>query len=321
VGSRYAAALLAFLFTFFLRDALDPWLSDRDFIIFLPAIILTTFFAGLGAGTLTALLSGVAVWYFFTPPFYSFTPDVHGAVGLATFVFGSAVGITLVHLLRAMNVRVEAERDRALHAEATIAADLLDMKRLNQLSTRLVREGSDVNKCLDEVIETAIAITNADKGNVQLLDSDSGALTIAAQHGFEEPFLKFFACVRDDASACAAAMRSIERVIVEDVTTSAIFDGQLSKTVLIDAGVRAVVSTPLTSSARIVLGMISTHFASPHRPSERELHLVDLLARQTADYLERKHAEKLQETLAREVQHRSNNLIAVIQAIADRRFF
>ena len=40
---------------------------------------------------------------------------------------------------------------------------------------------------------------------------------------------------------------------------------------------------------------------------------MDLLARQTADYLERKHAEKIQKTLIGEIQHRSNNLLAIIQ--------
>ena len=48
---RYATALAAFLISFLLREALDPWLfSDCGFILFLPAIVLATFFAGLGPG-------------------------------------------------------------------------------------------------------------------------------------------------------------------------------------------------------------------------------------------------------------------------------
>jgi two-component sensor histidine kinase len=203
-------------------------------------------------------------------------------------------------------------------SETRIAADLSDMTRLNALSTRLVREGGAIDKCLNEVVETALAISCADKANVQLIEPSSGALTIAAQRGFEKPFLKFFEYVRDDPAACAAGMRSNERVIVEDVMLSEIFIGQPSLKVLLDAGVRAVISTPLTSSTGNLLGMVSTHFGRPHRPSERQLRLIDLLARQTADYLERKHAEETEGTLIREVQHRSNNLLAVIQAIAHR---
>ncbi|MGC1587153.1 MAG: PAS domain S-box protein, partial [Rhodomicrobium sp.] len=110
---RYAIALAAFVISFFLREALDPWLFDRGFSLFLAAIILTAYFAGLGPAILNALLSGVAAWYFFLPPFWSFRLNLDGAVGLATFVLGSAVGITLVHRLRITIARVEAERARA----------------------------------------------------------------------------------------------------------------------------------------------------------------------------------------------------------------
>jgi PAS domain S-box-containing protein len=205
-------------------------------------------------------------------------------------------------------------------AEAHIAADLRGMTLLNQLTNRLVREGGDFDRNLNAVVDTAIAVTGADKGNLQLLDPTTRVLTIAAQRGFEDSFLNFFASVRDDASACAAAMRSGERVVVEDVRESEIFNGQASKDVLIEAGVCAVTSTPLVAITGNLLGIISTHFVTPHRPSERELHLTDLLARQTADYLERKRTDEIEATLVREIQHRSNNLLAVIQTIATRSF-
>src|SRR5262245_42114005 len=142
------------------------------------------------------------------------------------------------------------------------------------------------------IVEAAISMTGANKGNLQTLDEETMALTIAAHRGFETPFLTFFSTVRHDGAAvCAQAMRSNERVIVEDITKSPLFAGQPSLGILLESGVRAIQSTPLISSAGALLGMISTHFNRPHRPSERELRLVDLLARLAADYLERKHVE------------------------------
>jgi signal transduction histidine kinase len=148
---------------------------------------------------------------------------------------------------------------------------------------------------------------------VQLFDPPSRSLIIAAQRGFDEPFLKCFASVGDDYSACATAMRMAERIIVEDVTQSEIFAGQPSLNVMLEAGARAVQSTPLVSSAGNLLGMISTHFGVPHRPGERELRLMDLLARQAADYLERKRAEEkiarllTEEHAAREVAEQATH--------------
>jgi PAS domain S-box-containing protein len=177
------------------------------------------------------------------------------------------------------------------------AADLKAMRRLNEVGTRCAKDRNDVAGCLDEILNVAIEITDADKGNIQLLDSNSGMLSLVAQSGFEEPFLEFFASVASGSSTCGVVMKSYQRVIVEDITDCEIYDGKPSLEMMIDAGVRAVQSVPLISSSGSLLGVISTHFASPHRPSEQELRLMDLLARQTADYLERIRVEEEREQL------------------------
>jgi signal transduction histidine kinase/CheY-like chemotaxis protein len=203
--------------------------------------------------------------------------------------------------------------------EQRIAEDMRAMALLQEVGNRCLRTGDDFKECLDSILKAALELSRADKGTIQLLDPQSDALGIAAQRGFEEPFLKFFAQVRPgEMSAASVAMKRAERVVVEDVASSEIFAGRPSREVVLAAGARALYSTPLISSAGKTMGMISVHFAAPHRPSERELRFMDLLARQAGDYLDRKRAEELAKTLVREVQHRSNNLLAVIQSIAKR---
>ena len=177
------------------------------------------------------------------------------------------------------------------------AADLKAMRRLNEIGAHCAKQGNDVAACLSEILNVAVEISGADKGNIQLFDSQSCQLKIAAHHGFDEPFLDFFANVTGGNSSCGVAMQSHERVVVEDITESDIFEGKPELASLLEAGVRAVQSMPLVSSTGNLLGMVSTHFAEPHRPSEQELRLMDLLARQTADYLERKRVEEEREQL------------------------
>src|SRR6516164_9210478 len=204
-------------------------------------------------------------------------------------------------------------------AAVTVRAELENMRRLNELSTLLMREENKFETCGDEITRTAIAISGADKGSLQLFDETSGTLRIIAQQGFQERFLKFFEDVDDHvAASCGTAMATNEQVIVDDVLTSKIFIGQPAQKVLLDAEVRAIISTPLSSSKGGLLGVISTHFSRPGHPSERQLRLTNILARQAADYLERKHSEQIQQTIVLELQHRSNNLLAVIQSIAQR---
>ena len=130
VAWRYSIAFLAFLVSFFVRDLLNNWLigiSDRGLIIFLPAILLVTFFLGLGPAILALLLSALAAWYFFLPPYHTFAIGTDGAIVLATFVVGSGMGVALVHWLR-ITTTTAAEYFRMLDGgfDAIILRDAQD---------------------------------------------------------------------------------------------------------------------------------------------------------------------------------------------------
>ena len=180
------------------------------------------------------------------------------------------------------------------------AADLKAMRRLNEIGTRCARDGNDLDACLQEILRVAIEISGADRGNIQLVDSLSGLLNLTTEAGFDGHFNEFLSN-GDNPSASNVALETQQRVIVEDVRQSSLFVGHPSLGAMNRAGVRAVQSTPIVSSAGNVLGVISTHFNTTRRPTEQEMRLMDLLARQAADYLERKHVEQeKEELLARE---------------------
>ena len=173
-------------------------------------------------------------------------------------------------------------------AEQRVAADLHAMMLLGEIGRECGRDGVNVDRCLHQILDAAIVIAGAQKGNIQLPDPSSGLLRVAAQRGFKKPFQNFFGSVgSSDPSACAAALQNGKRVIVEDVLTSEVFVGQTSQKILLNDDVRAVISTPLISSKGHTIGMLSIHFRQPHKPHGRELHLIDLLTRQAADFLER----------------------------------
>ena len=72
------------------------------------------------------------------------------------------------------------------------------------------------------------AISDADFGNIQLLDSKSSQLHIVAQHGFPKWWLDFWDEVQEGQGVCGTALEKGERVIVEDVEKSPIFMGILN---------------------------------------------------------------------------------------------
>jgi signal transduction histidine kinase/DNA-binding response OmpR family regulator len=169
--------------------------------------------------------------------------------------------------------------------EGRMAADLRGMTRLHEIGALCARADHKPEECFAAILDAAVEITKADKGTLQLLDRDSGKLGLAAQRGFAST---------DGLEAAAGGMglRTGCQLLVNDVAASEMLADHPSRGVLLAAGVSALQATPLLSSRGTVLGILSTHFTRPHPPDERELRLIDLLARQASDYLERKQAEE-----------------------------
>jgi PAS domain S-box-containing protein len=176
----------------------------------------------------------------------------------------------------------------AVQTRQELAAELAEMVRLHQLSTRLFGSTA-LQPLLDEILHATMALLKADFGNVQLYDPKTKGLEIVAHRGFRREFLDYFNRVHEGTGSCGAALKGGKRVIVEDVLAEPAFAPHLK--IVAAAGYRAVQSTPLFSRSGEPLGMISTHFRKPHRPSQRELRFVDLYARQAAEVIERKRAE------------------------------
>jgi PAS domain S-box-containing protein len=155
----------------------------------------------------------------------------------------------------------------------------------------------DLDSALRTILDAAITATHADFGNIQLLNAETSVLEIVAHRGFGPEFLEFFSAVHENEAACGTAKATGQRVVVEEVTKDPIFANPILQRVIIQAQVPAVQSTPLFGRSGDFLGMISTHFRTAHRPEESELRIVDLFARQAADFIEH-HRLRAQERKA-----------------------
>jgi len=125
---------------------------------------------------------------------------------------------------------------------------------------------------LDEVLEFALTLLRAERGNVQLVDPATGALRIAVQRGFGPEFMEYFATVADDGSACGRAAQQHAQVVITDVATDPGFAPH--REIALASGFRAVQSTPLVNRAGHLVGMLSTHYPRPAAPPPRDLQIV-----------------------------------------------
>lgn len=198
-------------------------------------------------------------------------------------------------LTRRRSPVVEAAPDAAADSQnGALAAEVRALSRLNEASSCLWHL-SDLRTGLEEILAAATALLRGDKGHVQLLGQD-GVLRLVAQQGFDRAFLDAFREVTPEhAGAAGRAVRTGKRVIIEDVDADEEYAPL--RGVARAAGYRAVQSTPIVSRDGRRLGMISTHFRSPHQPSEQALRLLDLYVQQAVHFIERCAAEqKLRES-------------------------
>jgi PAS domain S-box-containing protein len=208
--------------------------------------------------------------------------------------------------LKGALAELHAREEELRGNQRQLAWEVNSMRRLHELVNRLLG-CDDLQTALEEVLDSVIALLGADMGNVQLLDPQTRELHIVAHRGFREDFLDHFRSAGADPSAVwARAARHGQRAIVEDVQTDPDFAPH--RAIAASAGFRAVQSTPVTSRHGELLGVLSTHFHDPHRPSEHALHMLDLYTRQAAEFLERMRFE----ASLKEADRRKSEFLAVL---------
>lgn len=218
-----------------------------------------------------------------------------------------------------------AERERVEEAlrntQYRLEAELSSLNRLHELNSRLVNT-SDLPSALKEILEAAVVLLGTDMGIIQLYDPADKSLVIAAHQGFKQDFLDHFRTVDAEGDAASSrALSSQQRLVIEDVQVDERY--AVHRAVANQAGYRAVQSTPLFSRDGKPLGMLSTHFRSPHVSAERELRILDLYARQAADFIERllvagrmQDADRRKDEFIATLSHELRNPIAAIDSSA-----
>jgi GAF domain-containing protein len=147
----------------------------------------------------------------------------------------------------------------------------LDVPRPQSSCDRYL-QATGIQSLLENGLEDALSMLRADLGNVQIIDPVSGELTIAVQAGFSDEFVEYFSSVDYQGSACGRAAQQLAQTVITDVTSDPGFAPH--RAIAAASGFRAVQSTPLVDSHGHLVGVLSTHYPRPYRPSGHDLRLM-----------------------------------------------
>jgi PAS domain S-box-containing protein len=191
------------------------------------------------------------------------------------------------------DITIIKEAEIALReGEKQLAIELADMQQLQYISSQLIRE-NNIDALYGQILEAAIALLQSDAGSLQMHYPERNKLFMLTSRGFHPDSAKFWEWVQvDSKSTCGVALKTNKRIIVPDIEKSKWMTGSEDQKFCRLSGIRAVQSTPLIARNGRLVGMISTHWHKVHQPSKRSLHLLDVLARQAADLIERYQSEE-----------------------------
>lgn len=175
--------------------------------------------------------------------------------------------------------------------QSEILAELESGKRLQAISTELIRSGEEPG-LFTRLLDAATDIVQADSGAIYLKHDQADRLELLAESRVGQGLHSV--CQKealDLPTPVAEAMRRKTHVVVADCASDDRFVGSQIARDYLAAGVRGFVVTPLVARSGLPLGAISSHYREPIDVDERHARMLDIVARQAADLVERKQSE------------------------------
>lgn len=166
--------------------------------------------------------------------------------------------------------------------------DIAALEALQRVSAELVGE-HQAQHHYQRIVEAAAALMRADAASIQALDGGNGQLNLLASQGLH-PDAFWQGVGADSASPCGQAVARGHRIVVPDIT---LFDGEPGeREAYRRSGLLAMQSTPLRAFSGQIVGMLSTYWRECRTPAEQDYRFFDVLARLSADLIERVQANE-----------------------------
>lgn len=255
-------------------QALDAWLAQ------LPEV---------SAGRLRAVLDGLA-----TGPrrFFLHELDLSDADGLPYWVLlcgQVSLDIETRHTrVQGAGIDISARKRAEVDlqgAKAALGEQLEDLRRLHELSSRLLAPGT-VEEQLQQVLATALEIHHSGAGLISVLED--GRARVRAGAGFSDVPAAELERLVNDGGICGLAMKERARLMVQDMQTDP--RCQPIRALMTGRRLHAAHALPLISDQGELMGAMSLFLEEARLPNARERTAMDMCANKAVLFIERARA-------------------------------
>lgn len=185
-----------------------------------------------------------------------------------------------------INKRKRVER-RLYFCRSEAESKVRELNHLCELCQRL-EISVHLPDVLSQILGAVVGMQGSEMGAIAMLDRERGELRMAASVGLCEEFLNKARVFPLGDSPCSTAVTENHTVVLEDVENSP--DHACLLDLARTAGFRSIYSTPLHDTRGDAIGVLTTYFAEPHVPSERQREMVESYARRASQFID--HARR-----------------------------
>jgi PAS domain S-box-containing protein len=173
-----------------------------------------------------------------------------------------------------------------------LAAEVEALKTIHGLYSNFIMQG-DIDTAYKDILGAAVCMTGSTQGSIQLYEIINGMekLRMVCTQGLGEEFVQAFMYMGLDDGNCGLAYKEKRRIISRGILHADLIRLAPSIVFLVNEGIDCVQSTPMITSSGKYVGVLNTYHKVDKQFHERELRMLDMLARLVADTTERYETE------------------------------
>lgn len=170
---------------------------------------------------------------------------------------------------------------------------LKELRRLHELYAELSAE-TDLMSALNKLLRAAVSFVGTSRGCVQLVPPDDETrldMVVAVGYPPANTFVEHFRH-QGAKAVCEAARANGHHLIIDDLLNFPPLAGTADLQVGLENNIRATLNVPMVSHQGRTVGVLNAQFPVPHRPTDDQVRIFEMLAWTAADFVERHAAEK-----------------------------
>jgi two-component sensor histidine kinase len=202
---------------------------------------------------------------------------------------------------------LQARDDERARAEDALARRVDELAAIYEFTEKRFRATSVAEIC-EAALDAVVTALRCSRASILLFDG-VGVMRFVAWRGLSEQYRGAV----EGHSPWRSGERDPKPVVIDNVAAADLADEV--RTAVTQENICALAFIPVMADGSLI-GKFMTYYDAPHAFTEAEMMIGVNIARRLGFAIEHKRADEARVIATRELQHRCNNLLAVIQAIA-----